>query len=119
MVASIIAYSLSGSAANALKRFSQTPLAAQREKRLWVFFQPPKRSGRSRHGAPERNFQITASTNTRLPSSLLRPTVPRRPGNNNSIRANWSSRNPYRFIRKPPQPRLPMNHASIDLRIPK
>ena len=33
-----------------LKRLSQTPLAAQREKRLWVFFQSPKRSGKSRHG---------------------------------------------------------------------
>jgi hypothetical protein len=72
MVASIIAYSLSGSSAKVLKRLSQTPLAAQREKRLWVFFQSPKRSGKSRHGAPERNFQITASTNRRLPSSLLR-----------------------------------------------
>src|SRR5712671_1210310 len=56
MVASIIAYSLSGSSAKVLKRLSQTPLAAQREKRLWMFFQSPKRSGRSRHGAPERNF---------------------------------------------------------------
>jgi hypothetical protein len=94
MVASIIAYSLSGSSAKVLKRLSQTPLAAQREKRLWVFFQSPKCSGKSRHGAPERNFQITASTNRRLPSSLLRPTVPGRPGRRLSIRANWSSRNP-------------------------
>jgi len=58
IVASIIAYSLSGSSAKALKRFSQTPLAAQREKRLWVLHQPPKRSGKSRHGVPTRNFQI-------------------------------------------------------------
>ena len=88
MVASIIAYSLSGSSAKVLKRVSQTQLAAQREKRLWVFFQSPKRSGKSRHGAPERNFQITASTNRRLPSSQLRPTVPGRPGRKVSIRAN-------------------------------
>jgi hypothetical protein len=94
MVASIIAYSLSGSSAKTLKRFFQTPLSAQREKRLWVFFQPPKRSGRSRHGAPDRNFQITASTNNRLPLTLLRPTEPGRPGNKFSIRANWSSRKP-------------------------
>src|ERR1019366_8398225 len=59
MVASIIAYSLSGSSARALKRFSQTPFSAQREKRLCVLLQPPKRSGKSRHGAPARNFQIT------------------------------------------------------------
>jgi hypothetical protein len=45
-----------------------------------MFFQLPKRSGRSRHGAPERNFQITASTKSRLPNSLLRPTCPGRPG---------------------------------------
>src|SRR6266404_1674262 len=57
MVASIMAYSLSGSSAKVLKRLSQTPLAAQREKRLWMFFQSPKRSGKSRHGAPERNFK--------------------------------------------------------------
>src|ERR1700730_10127256 len=76
MVASIIAYSLSGSSARALKRFSQTPFSAQREQRLWVLLQPPNRSGKSRHGAPARNFQITASTKSRLPRSLLRPTVP-------------------------------------------
>jgi hypothetical protein len=35
MVASMIAYSLSGSSARALKRFAQTPFTAQREKRLW------------------------------------------------------------------------------------
>jgi hypothetical protein len=33
------------------------------------FFQLPKRSGRSRQGAPVRNFQMTASTNSRLPLS--------------------------------------------------
>jgi hypothetical protein len=52
------------------------------------FFQAPKRSGTSRQGEPERNFQITASTNSRLPLSLLRPTQPGRPGSNNSIREN-------------------------------
>ena len=54
MVASIIAYSLSGSSAKALKRLSQTPLCAQREKRRCVLLQPPKRSGRSRHRSEER-----------------------------------------------------------------
>jgi len=62
-----------------LKRLSQTPPAAQREKRLWMFLQSPKRSGKSAPRGPERNFQITASTNRRLPSSLLRPTVPGAP----------------------------------------
>jgi hypothetical protein len=32
----------------------QTPLLAQRLNRRWVFFQPPKRSGRSRRGIPVR-----------------------------------------------------------------
>ena len=99
IVASIIAYSLSGSSAKALKRLSQTPLTAHREKRLCVLHQPPKRSGKSRHGAPTRNFQITASTNRRLPRSLLRPTVPGRPGSKFSIRANCSSRNACRSIK--------------------
>ena len=72
---------------------AQTPFTAQREKRLWVLHQPPKCGGKSRHGTPTRNFQITASTKRRLPRSLLRPTVPGRPGSKCSIRANWSSRN--------------------------
>ena len=90
MVASIIAYSLSGSSAKALKRLSQTPLAAQREKRLCVFFQSPKRSGKSRHGAPEQNFQITASS---TPSS---------PGRSNMV----SSRMLSMMERKPRAPVL-------------
>jgi hypothetical protein len=52
IVASIMAYSLSGSSAKVLKSLSQTPLTAQREKRLCVLHQPPKRSGKSRHGVP-------------------------------------------------------------------
>jgi hypothetical protein len=59
-----------------LEKILPNSARGQREKRLWIFFQSPKRSGKSRHGAPERNFQITASTNRRLPSLLLRPTVP-------------------------------------------
>src|SRR5674536_299326 len=88
LILSIMAYSLSGSSAKTLKRLSQTPLTAQREKRLCVLHQPPKRSGKSRHGVPTRNFQITASTKRRLPRSLFRPTVPGRPGSKCSIRAN-------------------------------
>lgn len=75
MVASIIAYSLSGSSANVLKRLSHTPLFAHRENRVWMFFQLPKRSGRSRHGAPERNFQITASMKSRLEKPIAQLAV--------------------------------------------
>jgi hypothetical protein len=54
-------------------------------------------------GTPVRNFQVTASTKSLLPSSLSRPTYPGRPGSISSIRAYWSSCNPWRFIWKPPK----------------
>jgi hypothetical protein len=54
MVLSIIAYSLSGSAAKSSKRRCHTPFLAQRLNRLCVFFQSPNRSGRSRQGIPVR-----------------------------------------------------------------
>jgi hypothetical protein len=52
IVLSIIAYSLSGSAAKCLNIRFQTPALAKRLKRRCVLFQSPKRSGRSRQGAP-------------------------------------------------------------------
>jgi hypothetical protein len=66
-------------AAGFLNRLSQRPLSAHRENRLCVFFQSPKRSGSSRQGAPVQSLQMSASTNSRLPLSLLRPTWPGRP----------------------------------------
>ena len=42
MVLSIMAYSLSASAANISNIFFQTPLLAQRENRVWVFIGSPK-----------------------------------------------------------------------------
>src|SRR3954471_19504733 len=53
-VLSIIAYSLSASTAKCRKILSQTPVLAQRQKRVWTFFQAPNRSGRSRQGMPAR-----------------------------------------------------------------
>ena len=47
-----------------------------------------KTLGKIAQGAPVRNFQMTASTNSRLPLSLLRPTWPGRPGSKCSMRAN-------------------------------
>jgi hypothetical protein len=53
-VLSIIAYSLSASPARCRKILSHTPVFAQRQKRVWTFFQSPNRSGRSRQGMPAR-----------------------------------------------------------------
>lgn len=51
---SIIAYSLSASAASRPKTRAHTPALAQRLNRVCTFFQPPNRSGRSRQGMPAR-----------------------------------------------------------------
>jgi hypothetical protein len=76
----------------------------------------PEALRQSRQGAPERNFQITASTNRRLPSSLLRPTVPGRPA-----AVPQFAKTGRRAIRGASSPSLPkkapMNHALNDLRI--
>src|ERR1700722_17133650 len=79
-----------------------------------MFFQAPNRVGMSRQGTPVRNFQITASTNRRLPRSLLRPTYPRQQlfypcelvvSQSVAVHLEASER------------RLPMNHAFTDSRI--
>src|SRR5215213_11958237 len=54
MVLSIIAYSLSASSARCSNTLCHTPPLAQRQKRVWTFFQAPNRSGRSRQGMPAR-----------------------------------------------------------------
>src|SRR5436305_1526674 len=55
IVLSIMAYSLSASAAKMSKTFFHTPLLAQRENRVCILIGSPKRSGKSRHGIPARN----------------------------------------------------------------
>ena len=50
MVLSIIAYSLSASAAKGSNTLCHIPFLAQRLKRRWVFFQSPKCSGRDAMG---------------------------------------------------------------------
>src|SRR3954466_1789347 len=50
MVESIIAYSLSASAARGWNTRSHTPVLAQRLKRVWTLTPQPNRSGRSRQG---------------------------------------------------------------------
>src|SRR5246127_4135586 len=54
MVLSIMAYSLSASAAKISKIFFHTPLLAQRENRVWILLGSPNRSGKSRQGMPAR-----------------------------------------------------------------
>jgi len=71
-VPSMIAYSESWSPVKFLKTLSNTPFKAHRRKRLKVEFQLPNWSGRSRHGAPTRAIQNTASKNSRL-SAADRP----------------------------------------------
>src|ERR1700735_2464074 len=81
-----------------------------------MFFQAPKRTGISRQGTPVRNFQITASTKSRLPMTIAP---------NTSGAALQQFRNPRELIaaqsmtvhREAFQRRLPMNHAFPDLRI--
>src|SRR5215472_1126992 len=70
MVLSIIAYLLLPSAARCSKTRSHTPALAQRLNRRCVFFQSPKRSGRSRHGIPARYLYSTASTKRRLSRAI-------------------------------------------------
>jgi len=90
MLASIDAYSLSGSMAKALKSLSQTPLLAQREKRAGVFFQAPKPFGQiapRRAGAEFPGHRIDEQP---VAACAVGPdrTGPARPGNKFSIRAN-------------------------------
>src|SRR6516165_6969176 len=89
MVESMIRYSKSGSSTNALKRLFQTPFFAHRRKRWNSLFQLPNSLGRSRHGAPARTSQSTASTNNRL-SSPCRPLSPSLPGISSSMRRHCS-----------------------------
>ena len=90
IVPSIIAYSRSGSAFIALKRFSNTPASAHRRNRLKTEFQLPKSLGKSRQGEPVRTRQRTASINLRL-SRPVAPGSPTFPGNRGPICSQSSS----------------------------
>src|SRR6185437_6287219 len=82
-------HSRSGSC-NVSKIVFQTPFLAQRSKRRKAVFQLPKRSGRSRQGAPVLPIHSTASTNRRL-LKAVRPRMPGRPGKRSWIRSHDSS----------------------------
>src|ERR1700756_3039170 len=90
MVESMMRYSKSGNSINASKSRFQTPFFAHRRKRWNTLFQLPNSWGRSRHGAPARAIQSTASTNQRL-SSPCRPLSPSLPGIRGSMRRQCAS----------------------------
>src|ERR1700741_2353120 len=70
MVASTMAYSMSGSSETASKSRLKTSALTQSRNRLNTLFQWPNDGGRSRHGLPVRAIHNTASTNRRLSSPL-------------------------------------------------
>src|SRR3546814_9885843 len=65
MVASTMAYSMSGSSEQASKIRMKTSALTQSRYRLKTVFQLPKAPGRSRHGLPVRTTHSTASTKSR------------------------------------------------------
>src|SRR5215212_7642312 len=66
MVASTMAYSMSGSSETASNSRCQTSAFTQSRKRVKTLFQCPSEGGRSRQGLPVRTIHSTASTNRRL-----------------------------------------------------
>jgi hypothetical protein len=71
MVASTMAYSMSGWSEQASKSRMKTSALTQSRYRLKTVFQLPKKAGRSRHGLPVRTIQSTASTKRRLSPPLF------------------------------------------------
>jgi hypothetical protein len=98
MVASTMAYSMSGSSEQAPKSRVKTSALTQSRYRLKTVFQFPKQGGRSRHGLPVRAIHSTASTKRRL-SLPLRPGSVGLPKQCASIFAHWASVNTNRSIR--------------------
>src|SRR6266568_2431354 len=97
MVASTIAYSMSGCSETASKSRLKTSAFTQSRYRLKTVFQGPNSGGRSRHGLPVRAIHNTASTNRRL-SAPLRPGSDFFPRQCGSIFAHWASLSTYRSI---------------------
>jgi hypothetical protein len=98
IVASTMAYSMSGSSEQASKSRRKTSALTQSRYRLKTVFHLPKKGGRSRHGLPVRTIQRTASTNRRL-SLPLRPGSVGFPRQCGSILAHWASVSANRSIR--------------------
>src|SRR6201997_3163722 len=98
MVASTMAYSMSGSSETASNSRFQISAFAQSRKRVNTLFQWPNEGGRSRQGLPVRAIHSTASTNSRL-SLPLRPGSPGLPRQSGSIFAHWPSVKTNRSMR--------------------
>ncbi|MGY3461762.1 hypothetical protein ACVWW5_007212 [Bradyrhizobium sp. LM3.4] len=109
MVASTMAYSMSGSSEMASNSRFQTSAFTQSRKRVNVLFQWPNIAGRSRQGLPVRATHRTASTNSRL-SLPLRPGSPGLPRQCGSIFAHWASVKTNRSIPS-------LNHNQAPMRI--
>src|SRR5215212_3902828 len=111
MVASTMAYSMSGSSETASNSRCQTSAFTQSRKRVKTLFQCPSEGGRSRQGLPVRTIHSTASTNRRL-FLPLRPGSPGLPRHSGSIFAHWASVSTKRSIRG-------VNHSPARMRIPE
>jgi len=90
MVASIIAYSMSGSSDTASNIRLNTSAFTQSRKRLNTVFHLPKAGGRSRQGLPVRAIHKIASKNNR-PSLPVRPGSEGLPRQKGSIFTHWAS----------------------------
>src|SRR5882672_985595 len=112
IVASTMAYSMSGSSETASNSRLKTSALTQSRKRVKVLFQWPNDAGRSRQGLPVRAIQSTASTNRRL-LLPLRPGSPTLPRQSGSIFAHWASLNTSRSIRS-----LNHNNPTLGILIP-
>src|SRR5215218_3225945 len=109
MVASTMAYSMSGSSETASNSRFQTSAFTQPRKRVYTLLQFPSEDGKSRHGLPVRTIHKTASTKSRL-SLPLRPGSPGLPRQSGSIFAHWASLKTNRSIRS-------LNHSQARMRI--
>src|SRR5215217_5438384 len=97
MVASTMAYSISGSSEAASNSRVKTSAFTQSRYRLKTVFQRPNSGGRSRQGLPVRAIHNTASTNRRI-SAPLRPGSHFFPRQCGCIFAHWASVSTYRSI---------------------
>src|SRR5215203_4413826 len=109
MVASTMAYSISGSSETAANNRCQTSALTQSRKRVKTLFQFPNERGRSRHELPVRTIHSTASTKSRL-SLPLRPGSPGWPRQRDSLFAHWASVSTKRPIRG-------VNHSPAQMKI--